>query len=99
MAGVARDSFALSENDRNGQQQKAVDKIGIQQLRINGNGPGGASIIGCEDRFSVWPDEQSSIYLLSGPGTRSYGSFPYSALASFRMGTSGSASFQSVRKS
>jgi hypothetical protein len=36
VAGVAKDSFALSENNRNGQQHKAVDKIGIKQLRIEG---------------------------------------------------------------
>jgi hypothetical protein len=99
VAGVAKDSFAFSEDDRNGQQQKTVDKIGIQQLRINGNGPRGASIIGCEDRFSVWPDEQSNICLLSGRERRTYCSFVYSALASFRIGTSGSASFQSAKKS
>jgi hypothetical protein len=34
-----------------------------------------------------------------GPGRRDYFSFAYSALASFRMGMPGSASFQSVRKS
>jgi hypothetical protein len=34
-----------------------------------------------------------------GPGRKDYFSFAYSALASFRMGMSGSASFQSVRKS
>jgi hypothetical protein len=33
------------------------------------------------------------------PATDSYWSFAYSALASFRMGMSGSASFQRVRKS
>jgi hypothetical protein len=46
---LPKNPFALSENYRNGQQQKAVDKIGIKQLRINGNGPRGASIIGCEE--------------------------------------------------
>jgi hypothetical protein len=35
----------------------------------------------------------------SDPPWRCYCSFAYSALASFRMGTSGSASFQSARKS
>jgi hypothetical protein len=34
-----------------------------------------------------------------GSGRGDYFNFAYSALASFRMGTSGSASFQSVRKS
>ena len=34
VAGAAKDSFAPSENDRTDQQQKTVDKIGLEQLRI-----------------------------------------------------------------
>jgi len=40
----------------------------------------------------------SALLLVDSQGSRSYCSFAYSALACLRIGMSGSASFQSVRK-
>ena len=48
-------------------------------------------------QFELWIGDAAEIR--TSPQGRGYWSFAYSALASFRMGMSGSASLQSVRKS